>query len=155
MTDQTQQTKSFNINDIMKMLPHRYPFLLVDKMIDVVPGEKGVGIKNVTVNEPFFQGHFPDNPVMPGVLQIEAMAQTSGIVMMASFPEEDLPKKAVLFMSIDDVKFRKPVLPGDKLEMRVERVQTVRNVHKFKCESYVDDKKVCEGILTAMIFDKE
>lgn len=151
----SEQTKNFDINDIMKMLPHRYPFLLVDKAIDVVPNEKGVGIKNVTVNEPFFQGHFPNNPVMPGVLQIEAMAQTAGIVMMAGFPEKDLSKKAVLFMSVDGVKFRKPVLPGDILQMRVERTQTVRNVHKFKCEAFVDDKKVCEGILTAMIFDKE
>ena len=149
------ETKNFDINDIMKMLPHRYPFLLVDRAVDVVPGEKGTGIKNVTVNEPFFQGHFPGNPVMPGVLQIEAMAQTAGIVMMASFPEADLPKKAVLFMSVDGVKFRKTVLPGDVLEMRVERMQTVRNVHKFKCESFVEGKKACEGILTAMIFNKE
>ena len=151
----TEQTKNFNIDDIMKMLPHRYPFLLVDKAVDVVAGEKGVGIKNVSMNEPFFQGHFPNNPVMPGVLQIEAMAQTAGLVMMSSFPKEDLPKKSVLFMSIDGVKFRKQVLPGDTLKMQVERMQTVRNVHKFKCETFVDDKKVCEGILTAMIFDKE
>ena len=151
----SEQTKNFDINDIMKMLPHRYPFLLVDKAINVVPNEKGVGIKNVTVNEPFFQGHFPNNPVMPGVLQIEAMAQPAGIVMMAGFPEKDLSKKAVLFMSVDGVKFRKPVLPGDILQMRVERTQTVRDVHKFKCETFVGDKKVCEGILTAMIFDKE
>ena len=154
MSEQTEQTKSYNINDVMKMLPHRYPFLLVDKAIDVVAGERGIGFKNVTVNEPFFQGHFPGNPVMPGVLQIEAMAHTAGIVMMATFSEEELKKKAVLFMSIDGVKFRKTVLPGDVLEMRVERMQTVRNVHKFKCESFVEGKKACEGILTAMIFDK-
>ncbi|MBO5997599.1 MAG: 3-hydroxyacyl-ACP dehydratase FabZ [Alphaproteobacteria bacterium] len=155
MSNQPQETKDFNINDIMKMLPHRYPFLLVDRAMNVIPNEKGVGIKNVTVNEPFFQGHFPGNPVMPGVLQVEAMAQTAGVVMMSGFPEKDLEKKAVLFMAIDGVKFRKTVLPGDTLEMRVERMQTVRNVHKFKCESFVDDKKVCEGVLTAMIFDKE
>ena len=155
MSEQTEQIKNYDINDIMKMLPHRYPFLLVDKAINVVAGEKGTGIKNVTVNEPFFQGHFPGNPVMPGVLQIEAMAQTAGVVMMATFSEEELSKKAVLFMSIDGVKFRKTVLPGDTLEMRVERMQTVRNVHKFKCESFVEEKKVCEGVLTAMIFDKQ
>ena len=148
------ENKIYNIDEIMKMLPHRYPFLLVDRLEVEEVGVKGIGLKNLTMNELFFQGHFPGNPVMPGVLQIEAMAQTAGIVMMATFSEEELKKKAVLFMSIDGVKFRKTVLPGDVLEMRVERMQTVRNVHKFKCESFVEGKKACEGILTAMIFDK-
>ncbi len=140
--------------EIMQMLPHRYPFLLVDKMRDVVPGKSAVGIKNVTMNEPFFQGHFPNNPIMPGVLIIEAMAQTSGLVISSTFPKDELKTKNVLFMTIDNVKFRKPVIPGDVLEMHVEHLQTVRNVHKFKGEAFVGDKKVCESTFSAMIFDK-
>ena len=145
---------SYDIMDIMKMIPHRYPFLLVDKMVDVVPGKSAIGFKNVTMNEPFFTGHFPNNPVMPGVLQIEAMAQTAGVVVLSTFPKEELKTKNVLFMSIDNVKFRKPVIPGDVLEMRVDHLQTMRNVHKFKGEGFVGDKKACEATFTAMIFDE-
>jgi len=149
-----QAIPEIKMETIMQLLPHRYPFLLVDKLKDVVPGMSGVGIKNVTANEPFFQGHFPENPVMPGVLQVEAMAQAAGIVVMMSFPEEERTGNRVYFMTVDSVKFRKPVVPGDVLELRVTREQQVRNVFKFRGEAYVEGKLVSQAVFSAMIIKK-
>ncbi len=145
------ENKIYHVEEIMDMLPHRYPFLLVDRLEVEVPGEKGVGLKNVTMNEEFFQGHFPGNPVMPGVLQIEAMAQTAGALVIAADENFRESKRSVLFMSIDGVKFRKPVKPGDQLKMHVEKVRARRNVFVFKGESKVDGQTVSEAEFTAMI----
>ena len=158
MEEQTQTPENIieeiRIDQILKLLPHRYPFLLVDRLKNVVPGVSGIGIKNVTMNEPFFQGHFPENPVMPGVLQIEAMAQTAGIIVLMSFPEEERNGNSVYFMTVDEVKFRKPILPGDVVELHVKKEQTVRNVFKFRGEARVDGKLVSQAIFSAMIFKK-
>lgn len=140
-----------DVKEIQSLLPHRYPFLLVDRVIEVVPNEKAVGIKNVTINEPFFQGHFPGNPVMPGVLMIEAMAQVSGVLAFKS----GISGKAVYFLTIEKARFRKPVVPGDQLRMEVLVTHRRGNVWKFTGKTYVDDKVVSEAEFSAMISDKE
>ncbi len=145
------ETKVYHIEEIMQMLPHRYPFLLVDRLEVEIPGEKGIGTKNVTMNEEFFQGHFPGNPVMPGVLQVEAMAQTAGAIVISAIENFAENKKSVLFMSIDGVKFRKPVKPGDQLKMYVEKIRERRNIYVFKGQSLVDGQVVSEAEFTAMI----
>ena len=158
MSENLEENKNMipeiRINEILKMLPHRYPFLLVDTIKNVVPGESGIGVKNVTFNEPFFEGHFPENPVMPGVLQIEAMAQTAGVIVVTSFPKEEQDGCRVFFMTVDDVKFRKPIIPGDVVEMKVKKEQAVRNVFKFRAESYVNGKLVAQAVFSAMVMKK-
>ncbi|MBF0320490.1 MAG: 3-hydroxyacyl-ACP dehydratase FabZ [Nitrospirae bacterium] len=138
-----------NIMEILKTLPHRYPFLMVDKIVDLVPGESITGIKNVTINEPFFQGHFPGNPVMPGVLIVEALAQVSGILAFKSGVEGN----TVYFMSIEKAKFRKPVLPGDCLKLIIKTTQKRGKVWKFSGKATVDDSTVAEAEFTAMVTD--
>jgi len=145
--------KIINIEKILKSLPHRYPFLLVDKIISVEADKKITAIKNVTFNEPFFLGHFPDHPIMPGVLIIEAMAQ-AGALMVTSNESFNAEEKLVYFMSIDKAKFRKPVIPGDVLELKVEAVQNRGAVWKLYAEALVENKKVSEAHLSAMIVDK-
>ena len=145
------ENKIYNIDEIMKMLPHRYPFLLVDRLEVEEAGIKGVGLKNLTMNELFFQGHFPGNPIMPGVLQIEAMAQTAGCIVMSADDNYADNKRNVLFMSVEGVKFRKPVRPGDQLKMHLEKIRERRNIFVFKGVSMVDDQIVSEAELTAMI----
>lgn len=145
------ENKIYNIDEIMKMLPHRYPFLLVDRLEVSEAGVKGVGLKNLTMNELFFQGHFPNNPIMPGVLQIEAMAQTAGCIVMSADENYAENKRSVLFMSVEGVKFRKPVRPGDQLKMHLEKIKERRNIFVFKGVSMVDDQVVSEAELTAMI----
>lgn len=145
------ENKVYMIEEIMEMLPHRYPFLLVDRLEVEEPGVKGVGLKNVTMNEEFFQGHFPGNPVMPGVLQIEAMAQTAGAVVISGMENFKEEKVGVYFMSIDGVKFRKPVKPGDQLRMHVEKIKERGKVYVFKGQTMVDGKVVSEAEFTAMI----
>lgn len=151
---QKQKTKDivFDIDAIMRILPHRYPFLLVDKIIEFIPGEKIVGIKNVTINEPFFQGHFPGRPIMPGVLILEAMAQTGGIMLLNQLEE---PQNYIaLFASIDNVKFRKPVLPGDTLRFVMTVLSLKRTLTKMHGEAFVGEDKVCEGDFLAKIMEK-
>ncbi len=145
------ENKIYNIDEIMKMLPHRYPFLLVDRLEVEEAGVKGIGLKNLTMNELFFQGHFPNNPIMPGVLQIEAMAQTAGCIVMSADENYAENKRSVLFMSIEGVKFRKPVRPGDQLKMHLEKIRERRNIFVFKGVSMVDDQVVSEAELTAML----
>ncbi len=145
------ENKIYNIDEIIKMLPHRYPFLLVDRLEVEEAGVKGIGLKNLTMNELFFQGHFPNNPIMPGVLQIEAMAQTAGCIVMSADENYAENKRSVLFMSIEGVKFRKPVRPGDQLKMHLEKIRERRNIFVFKGVSMVDDQVVSEAELTAMV----
>jgi len=140
-----------NINEIMQYLPHRYPFLLVDRIIDLQPGKSITGIKNVTFNEPFFQGHFPGQPIMPGVLIIEAMAQVAGIAAFSSGMEG----KAVYFMSIEKAKFRRPVVPGDQLRLEIKVLQHRGNVWKFSGAATVEGKLASEADFTAMVTNKE
>lgn len=146
-------SKIYNIDEIMKMLPHRYPFLLVDRLEVEEAGIKGIGLKNLTMNEEFFQGHFPNNPIMPGVLQIEAMAQTAGCIVMSADEHYAEKKRGVLFMSVDGVKFRKPVRPGDQLKMHLEKIKERRNIFVFKGVAMVDDQVVSEAELTAMLIE--
>ncbi|MFN8704667.1 MAG: 3-hydroxyacyl-ACP dehydratase FabZ [Rhodospirillales bacterium] len=137
---------------IMEMIPHRYPFLMIDRVIDVVRDVSAVGIKNVTVNEPHFQGHFPSRPIMPGVLIVEAMAQTAGVLVVHTLgPESE--GKLVYFMTIDDARFRKPVTPGDTLHIHVVKQRSRGNVWKFKGEARVEGALVAEATFSAMIVD--
>jgi 3-hydroxyacyl-[acyl-carrier-protein] dehydratase len=154
MSEDTQSSSLdvIGIQEIMKMIPHRYPLLLVDRVIDMVPGVSATGIKNVTMNEPQFQGHFPDRPIMPGVMIVEAMAQTAGVVVIKSF-DADTPAKHVLFMGIDNAKFRRPVVPGDTMYIRVAVRQSRGAVWKFAGVVEVDGKKVAEADFSAMIVD--
>ena len=140
-----------SVNEIMKVIPHRYPFLLVDRIIELEPGKSATGIKNVTINEPFFQGHFPDQPIMPGVLIVEAMAQVAGVMAFRSGMEG----KSVYFMSIDNVKFRRPVVPGDQVKLEITTLKHRGNVWKFSGTATVDGKLVSEAEFTAMVTDKE
>ncbi len=137
--------------EIMKMIPHRYPFLLIDRVADLVLDSSAVGIKNVTMNEPFFQGHFPDHPIMPGVLLVEAMAQTSAVLVIQTTGK--VAGSVVYFMTIDSARFRKPVRPGDQVKLHVEKVRSRGNVWKFKGEARVDGKLMAEATYSAMIVD--
>jgi len=144
------------IQEIFDILPHRYPFLLVDRILEMELGKRVVGVKNVTINEPFFQGHFPGHPIMPGVLLIEAMAQTGGVLAMRSAEAEgiDIKKKVIYFMTIDKVKFRKPVLPGDQVRFELDLTKSRSNIRGFKAQALVDGAVVAEAELMAMIVDK-
>jgi 3-hydroxyacyl-[acyl-carrier-protein] dehydratase len=142
------------IKEIMSLLPHAYPFLLVDRIVEVEPGKRIVGIKNVTYNEPFFPGHFPGRPIMPGVLIVEAMAQTAGLLVFHSLPEEDR-KKTVFFLGMDNVRFRKPVIPGDQLRLELEITKRRQSIWGFKGKALVEGKVVAEGDILAMLGDEK
>jgi 3-hydroxyacyl-[acyl-carrier-protein] dehydratase len=144
--------KIIDIEKIIKMMPHRYPFLLIDRLIDIKNDEYAIGLKNVTINEPFFMGHFPGKKVMPGVLIIESMAQTSGALVVSSYGDKAMGK-LVYFMSIDKARFRKLVIPGDQLFIEVKKKQARKLVWKFDCIARVDDQIVAEATITAMIVD--
>jgi 3-hydroxyacyl-[acyl-carrier-protein] dehydratase len=156
MNDQSATTEmgSADILDILAMIPHRYPLLLVDKVVDMVPGESAVGIKNVTMNEPHFQGHFPGKPIMPGVMIVEAMAQTSAVLVVHTLGDQG-KNKLVYFMSIDNAKFRKPVVPGDRMLLKITKERQRGSVWRFASVATVDDEVVAEATFTAMIVDPE
>ncbi len=147
-----QETRMLGIEDIMKVLPHRYPFLLVDRILEIEGKKRIVGLKNVTINEPFFQGHFPGHPIMPGVLIIEAMAQVGGMLLMGNI--DDAENKVVYFMSLDNVKWRKPVRPGDQLRFELEVMQIRGRICKMRGIALVDGETVCEADMAAMVRDR-
>ncbi len=144
---------AFDIAKIMHAIPHRYPFLLVDRVVDMVKNESCVGIKNVTINENFFQGHFPTMPVMPGVLIIECMAQTAAVLVVETLGPA-WAGKLVYFMTVDNAKFRKPVVPGDQMRVHVKKERQRGSIWKFSAEAKVDGKVVAEATYAAMILDK-
>jgi len=142
--------KTYDIQAIMNFLPHRYPFILVDRILDLVPGEKITALKNVTINEPFFQGHFPSYPIMPGVLIVEAMAQAAGVLALESMPAERRGAP-VFFMGLDKVKFRKPVIPGDQLIFEVKIIKFRSKVVKASGKALVDENIVAEAEMMATL----
>lgn len=145
-------TALLDINGILKIMPHRYPFLLLDKIIDLVPDKSVTAIKNVTINEPYFQGHFPGHPIMPGVMILESMAQAGGVLLLNAV--ENPQSKVVYFMSIDNAKFRRPVVPGDQLRFELEMISFRRNTCKMKGSAYVDDTLVANAEFMAMVMDR-
>jgi 3-hydroxyacyl-[acyl-carrier-protein] dehydratase len=144
---------TINLQRVLQMIPHRYPFLMIDRVEDVITDKSAVGVKNVTINEPFFQGHFPSEPVMPGVLIIEAMAQTAAVLVVHTLGKA-FEGKLVYFMSVDSARFRKPVVPGDQLRIHVVKDRHRGMVWKFNAEAKVDGALVAEATYAAMILDR-
>ncbi|MEM8948345.1 MAG: 3-hydroxyacyl-ACP dehydratase FabZ [Pseudomonadota bacterium] len=144
--------EALDIDDIKRMIPHRYPFLMIDKVTDIVAETSAVGVKNVSANEPHFEGHFPSRPIMPGVLIIEAMAQTAAVLVVATLGEE-AAGKLVYFMTIDHARFRKPVVPGDQLQLAVVKEQRRLGMWKFKGRATVDGQLVAEAVIGARIME--
>lgn len=146
--------KTLEIQEIMTYLPHRYPFILVDRIVDIMPGKEVIALKNVTINEPFFQGHFPGIPVMPGVLIIEAMAQAGGVLAYESAPGQERGS-LIYFMGIDKVKFRKPVVPGDQLSIHVKMLKLRKTAVKMAGTAAVDNKLVAEAEFMATLGERK
>ena len=151
----TKTLTSLDIAGIMARIPHRYPMLLIDRVIDIVAGESCTGIKNVSANEPCFQGHFPGHPIMPGVLIIEAMAQTSATLVVASLDDVNCDTHIVYFMTVENARFRHPVVPGDTLHIKVSKERSRGAVWKFKGEAFVGDKLCAEATYTAMLVPRD
>ena len=149
-----RELTSYDVNGIQKLIPHRYPFLMIDRAVNIVDGKSILGIKNVSINEPFFVGHFPSHPVMPGVLIVEAMAQSAAVLVVHTMGES-AHGKVVYFMSVEGSKFRKPVVPGDVLLIHCEAVRSRGNVWKFEGTACVDGVKVAEATYSAMIMDEK
>ncbi|MDP6573671.1 MAG: 3-hydroxyacyl-ACP dehydratase FabZ [Rhodospirillales bacterium] len=143
---------TLDIERIKQLIPHRYPFLMIDRIVELVPDVSAVGIKNVSINEPYFQGHFPSRPIMPGVLIIEAMAQTSGALVVYTMGE-DAEGRLVYFMSVDSARFRKPITPGDTVHIHVEKLQSRGRVWKFAGKAKVEGTLMAEATYSAMIAD--
>ena len=139
-------------NRISELIPHRYPFLMIDRVRSIKLGDSAVGVKNVTINEPYFAGHFPGSPVMPGVMIIESMAQTAGCLVALTLGKE-AEGKLVYFMTVDNARFRKPVLPGDRLEVAVKKVRNRNSVWKFSGKAYVDGGSVADAVFSAVLLD--
>ncbi|HHS82696.1 MAG TPA: 3-hydroxyacyl-ACP dehydratase FabZ [Devosia sp.] len=150
---QTRQLKSLDIKDLLTCLPHRYPFLMLDKIIDIDGDERATGIKNISFNEPIFQGHFPGDPVFPGVLIIEGMAQTAGAIVIAAEREKG-SAHLVYMLTIDKAKFRKPAVPGDRLEYHIEKIKRRKNVGRFYARAMVGDTLIAEAEVGAMIVEQ-
>jgi 3-hydroxyacyl-[acyl-carrier-protein] dehydratase len=148
-----QALEAYDIARIMQAIPHRYPFLLVDRVVDLIPDVSATGIKNVSINEAFFQGHFPTEPVFPGVLIIESMAQTAAVLVVATLGPS-AQGKLVYFMSVEGAKFRRPVVPGDRMHVHVTKLQKRMSVWKFSAEAKVDGQVVAEATYAAMIRDR-
>jgi 3-hydroxyacyl-[acyl-carrier-protein] dehydratase len=148
-----QQVTQVNVQRIMEMIPHRHPFLMIDKVVDMVANTRATGIKNVSINENYFQGHFPARPVMPGVLIIEAMAQTAAVLVVHTLGTES-EGKLVYFMSVDNARFRRPVFPGDRLDVHVTKQRHRGNVWKFEGRAKVGDKLMAEAVFAAMILNE-
>ena len=149
--NQTEQQTVYGIADIMRLLPHRYPFLLVDRIVELDPQKRIVGLKNVTINEQFFQGHFPGAPVMPGVLIIESMAQVAGVLLYRDLPDRE--KKLIYFTSIENAKFRRPVVPGDQLRIEMEFLNRRNNFGKMQGRATVEGKLAAEAVVTFAIVE--
>ena len=149
MVDAGSTLETIDIMGLLAKLPHRYPFLLVDRIVQIDGDNFAIGIKNVTINEPHFQGHFPGQPVMPGVLIVEAMAQTAGAICIHSTASES--PTLVYFMTIDNAKFRRPVVPGDRLELAVRKIKQRGNIWRFACEAMVEGSKAAEAEISAML----
>jgi len=149
---ETEETSGLDIQGILKILPHRYPFLLIDRVTDITRTKRIVAIKNVTVNEPYFVGHFPAGPIMPGVLVVEAMAQAGGVLLLTEFPDRE--HKLLLFTGIERAKFRRPVTPGDQLRIEVDVLVWRGNAGRMMGKAYVGEKVACEAVITCRLLDR-